>query len=561
MYCSNITGLTVMYLENKLNKKEKRKFIRHIGECSTCRRIFDTIYANYSSDDPPCQIQYDLKKLIMNKINTLPKITTKIRRPLYKVGIICTALIILITATVFAKPVYKSLDELVQLIFIDRSLIGNYQKPLDSNTRNIIQKADGIYEKNKEDIKSIIKSLDPGEIKKITYEEQMKDFYAVIAKGIKANSIIYGVKGIPGYKNVSEIKRHGDNENDNKISLREIINQGLFVPVPEKLPEEYLCSNIDFENGMVKCITYSTNNNKNFRIILNSDKAIINLANSQNLSRVGRYQAVYVEEENTFGLLAKMYIYLGEDKKQKVIGLSSYLDEKFDKSKFLDAVNSIKFYNEEKNNLELEFNGYFLNLKCDIPDKILDEFYNLVTDGKSNIKIEIEDNVFLTRKADSFKKHTYYIDCFEPEYSKINKYSNFPLLMNVDLPGTTSLEYFAVAGVGYKNEKEVFFRMLNSKCDNSFNVRVNLIDENLQKYLDYDLVMYNYIKDFNNNNSLHFDKVDHPYIIKGKNDNSVYLYTIKEVNGINVRYDINIPRDIVENMTFQEIIDGMKFIS
>ncbi|HOJ12556.1 MAG TPA: hypothetical protein PK733_18485, partial [Clostridiales bacterium] len=230
---------------------------------------------------------------------------------------------------------------------------------------------------------------------------------------------------------------------------------------------------------------------------------------------------------------------------------------------------------------------YFKNVKDTVPQKKLDEFFEKIEKGEKNIRIQLEDDVRLSRKEGSGKSETYYIEYFGNDQRKIGQYSKYPMLMNLEIFKESMLENLTIIGFGYKWDKEVHFSIknrdtigtntnkpsANSFIDTIARIDARVLDSRLKQYPAFDIVIDDYVSCMNSevrDEELIFDKNNHPYVVTGAKSIDAktgketiygrYFRTVKEAAGDYVHYNIIIPETMLKGMSDQEFIDGLGFI-
>jgi len=629
--CNGITGMIIERLQNELNTKEKKRFDKHIKKCIECRRKYHFIIANYDSSlgttfcirtkegreaDSELSIGYNQNELVQNVISRIDTSrydvsSTLNRAPVpknmkVKYALVCLVVIVSLSLTAFAKPIYKSLGELLETISSNHNILlkqaaGDIK---NSNTKKIteeefikrkksFEEADALYDKYKQEVESTIAEMKTGEIKTLTFEGECDDFYISIGKGMETKTVIYGIKGISGQKYLGDIPFAYRAGSDNKdMSIQELKEQGYFIPVLEYLPEDYEFSYVRFNRDEIGAVEYKnieSKENDYISIYLATDRVDIDEDVEKQLEVINGYQAIYIEEEGAGNRFGKFIIYLGEDKRLKVLTLTAKLKEGFlEKSDLYDIAQGMKYYNLEGN--EITYNGYFKNVKDAVPQQKLDEFYEKIKKGEKNIRIQLEDDVRLSRKEGSGKSETYYIEYIGNNVQKIRQYSNYPMLMNSKIYDESILENFAVIGVGYRWDKEVWFNIKSCDANEADSekpstnsgtgtaarvdarITARALDSRLKQYPTFDIVIDDYVSCMNNevtHEELIFDKDNHPYIVTGarfrdaKGKETIYgryFRTVKEVAGEYVHYNIIVPETMLKGMNDQEFVDGLGFI-
>ncbi len=633
MMCNDIPGIIIRKLQNELNVKEKKKLDKHLKKCIECRRKYYFITANYDPSlgtasclaakesretDSKLIIGYNQNELIHNVMSGIDtyrynisanrnnaqvsnNMKTKIRW-----AFVCLAVIISLSITAFAKPIYKSLTELLGEISINhnyylKQATGGIEKTTPKkkteteikDMQKSLAEADILYDKYKYKVDEIITEMKPGELRTLNFEGERDDFYVGLGKGIESKTIIYGIKGNSGHIRVEGIPTSYRARADSKdMSIEELIHQGYFTPVLEYLPEGYEFSGVGFSKDEISSITYRNNKtdendyNDYISIYLATDRVNIDDDAEKTLELINGYQAIYMEEEAVGNRFGKFIIYLGDNKRLKVLTLAANLKEgSLEKSDLYNMAQNIRYYNEESN--EITYNGYFKNVKDTVPQQKLDEFFEKVEKGEKDIRIQLEDDVRLSRKAGSGKSETYYIEYFGNDQGKIKQYSNYPMLMNLEIFKDSMLENLAIIGFGYKWDKEVHFSIKsresigankNKSSANRLNdtiarIDARVLDSRLKLYPVFDVVIDDYVSCMNSEvryEELIFDKNNHPYIVTEAKSTDAktgketifgrYFRTVKETAGDYVHYNITIPYTMLKDMSDQEFIDGLGFI-
>lgn len=606
MKCSTILERSIQYLDDALGEKEKLDFEVHIDRCEACNKKYLLISSNYDTTINLESVPSDFKESLMIKMKEYKNSTfqPKIMKP--KAVLLSICLLIGITATVFAKPLYKSLEQLIQGLGreVDMEFLSAPASRCISAELIAEERAKEIFIKNQEHIESIINHMKVGEVKSLQYKDGKDILKIRVGIGSKSRSIGYAMNNSGGFRMIEGIEYLESREKfytAQKKVLHKLIDNGYFVPAIQGLEQEYKLAHIFTKHNDIpkmKAVDSLIYENRlglqSVELNFNDENIIKNADFKRSLEEVNGLQAIYEQGELHGKAYSRLHIILGEDKRQKVLTIGEYLTPgSLTKEELLKIARSIRFFNVQNNNpsredqiLYVDTNKEFkmlveekeefsyeqISLK-DFRDprirKVTDAYISRVQKRERKFTMNPASDITLTRRAGAFL-----IEYKRPDYEDMLRWYKLPLFIYKDLYEHSVIDSVLVAG-GEKQDisdiniiyrfKEQGDKESNEKEVSNFSVymseNLNPYKDSIHKYPILDIMIDQFVSSSPMQQIyLVYDEENHPYIIRDGYQGIICISTIKKINGKYIEYGMNLPRAFVDEVGMDKFVRGFKII-
>ncbi|HOJ09293.1 MAG TPA: hypothetical protein PK733_01705 [Clostridiales bacterium] len=495
MFCNSIEEYSLLYLENEVSTKEKKLFIKHINKCDRCKRMYNLIRSNYH---PETKVAVK-SPVVSDKINILidrgryPD-TKTVNKVFSKKRIVLVSVIVILSvfATVNAKTIYKTYKELVNSMFVDRSLL-NMSGIIHTGMYSDKDYVKSVYVKYQDRIDEYITGMKTAEISKLEYDEDGENFKVQIAKGIKGNFISYGFEGYTIFHNeffdkytmgLAQGMQSIFNNREEYYSIDELLNAAGICPILGYVPDgynfksSYLVSrnqggNIPDELGL----RYQKAEDESLYIALTRRrKAIdnVDVANEEKHAAtneeldINGYQAVYIEEDvesskkdEVYKTFRSVSVFLGDQAKLPILLVES---ASLGREELINVAGNITVNNISKNQIKAE--EYFRGIKDENILAYADKYLDNIKAGKTEFKFKIDKN---TEFYKSGNNDTYYIMYRNADINKISSFIQLPIKLNDDFLNRFQRSDVQVSGQPYNEQKSVYLNLKNEN-NNTFSL-------------------------------------------------------------------------------------------
>ncbi len=626
MKCNEIVELSIRHINNSLNEKSKSKFLKHILRCNDCNGMYNLLKVNYQPSDTSIDNPSETIEKIMSKIDK-ERYSEKYKeknyfinnrsnkRPRLKWLAVCLSVIIFAAASVNAGTIYKSLEELLNTIGVEVNLkaIGQYKK---TEKQKEMELSDRIYLKNKQAIIDAAANMQPGQVKELSFTKGSDILNVKIAKGKETQTISCSVNGGSFFIKESPFGEFYDNTPENETLLQTLIANGYFVPEAKNMPEGYNLDNIMYSDKEVIALHYRSGTGSNNISISLVGRVVKNPEVSKRLLTVNGYQAVYQEVDLYGKTNANITIYLGDDKRQDTLSVSSFLSEEdISEAELLHIAEGILLHNADNNydsrldyivavNMEgsgLESSrskkdevystytlddvlggGCFKSIKDTQVKEKVNEYIDLVAAGKKEFTIPVSDSLSVKRSEKApwqDPRYFMFIEYTDPDLSTITGSINYPILMSRHIMEKTIVKQVVVTfpelnatksnpGVHYMLHPIDSEKYASWEVKPVVTVDINSIhaeDEHvIREYSLYDFM-------FNRHHSTNYIDMDAnfvcdskgvPYIVtRHKKFDIVTIRTIKEIEGSLMQYIITIPNVLLSSgLSDEQLVEDVGLI-
>ena len=590
MFCSFIEEYSILYMENGLDSRSRKLLTGHINSCDKCRLMFNLIKANYHAEENVIAGGSSLSKKINELIdkNRYP-VSRNIFKPFTwkKVLLVSIIFTLFIFASANAKTIYKTYKELMNTLFMDRTLY-NITELVHTGIYSDKNHVKSVYEKYQDEIKAFIDQMKTAEISNIKFKEDGKSFKVRIAKGIKGDFISYGFEGYTIFQNdflynysISSAESLFNNRTE-YTSIGDLLGAAGICPVPGYIPAGYNLvhsyQSTDSKGGIVPeslGLVYRNSMDESLFIALTRSKmtadyigmpgdlkAAAGLSESasqlevapdntgnatspsviQEALDIGEYQAIYTEEniyssvkDGTYKTFRTISIFLGDSAKLPILRIESTC---LDKEALVTVAKNIEIANLSENQKKAD--DYFRSIE---DEKILaytDSYLDNIRAGKTEFKFKIDKDTEFYKLS---YNDTYYITYRNVGTDKLKSVIQIQIKLNEDLLKRFEYADVQILGRPYSTEKTYSINLRNKH-----NASLVILMDRVMK-LTGDLELTDQIiarmSGIQNEVKPLFSSSGHLYYLIDSGKRSWVLQTMYEVNGMARNYNFHIDKEIL----------------
>ncbi len=603
-FCDSIEEYSLHYLEDELSAKEKSIFMEHICKCDTCKKMFNLIKRNYHPESKVNiknnAISSSIDALIDKNRYPLPR---NIGKPFSRKQVILVAALVILCAfvTVNAKSIYKSYKELANLMFIDKSLLGENRR-IYTGMYSDEEYVKGVYSKYEDQIKAHLARMKTAEISRLEFEDEGKTFEVSLAKGVKGDFISYGFKGYALFENDFTAwfneKCYSDMATMREYqSIDEMLGVTKIAPIPGYIPDGFkmircgqlLSKGTDINTPNNIAITYENDNKDSFAIGLTRSRIVdevpgmadevakatglpktadrqsdnsdgqnsdISNVNKQEAINIGNNQALFMErtlnaagnEINQSKIFRSINIYLGDEYKLPILRIDS---PNLGKEELIKIAENITIANLPDNQIRAQ--DYFRGIKDEKILALTEEYLNNIRSGRTKFTIQVDDNTEFYRFSHN---DAYYIKYRETDLNEIKPYLELPIKLNYNVLESFELDMIQIIGRPYSERKTEAYMFkkgdiyLSAHADRAIYASKDI--ELTDQLIGMMTGVKNSIKPF-------FDKSGHLYYINIDLKNCWIVNTMYEENSLRSNCSYHIDRKVIKNEEeLQEFINGLE---
>lgn len=487
MLCKMIDELSLEYMEKELGESQSKKLLNHLKKCGKCMIKYNLINGNYTPErnigdyesrtiSSYIKNNGDIAKEVMSRIDKslYEKNRIKIRKKRIIIAVAC--LMIILTASINAKSIHKTYEELKEIMFVSKErLIENLTKNMRIN--QLLEDEDyikQIYNKFSGNIEAQIDGLKTGMIKTFEYEEENGVFLIAAAKGREGNFITYGFKDHKMFHNDYNIEINQKRVNpflnrEYFSSIDDLVKSGEMAVYPGYVPDGYEFTECfrNLSNTLrTVAIAYENSENNWVKFGFITGRIAEGDGGPGELLEINGRQAFYSEQVNYGNKFNQLAIYLGDGMRFPTLVVSSNVLGKGD---IIKIAENLELVNEDKNSIENN-PDYFVNIKDKRILDYADEYMRYIKSGKSDFSFKIDENTeFYKRSQDN----TYNISYSNTNYNDIREYLYTPLKIDNKILNEYNLEFAQVIGQPYAASKKETYHF--KKGDNRLTIMMDVI--------------------------------------------------------------------------------------
>ncbi len=577
MFCKTIEELSMGYIDNELGQNDAKRFLKHLCKCKTCRMKYNLIKSNYTPEKDVENLnlyrsgggssfsgeEVSLTEKVMGKIDKSMYDTGRRRFHRKRVTIAIVCILLLLTASINAESLYKSYQELADIMFISKErLMGNLFKNAQIN--RLLEDEEYInqvYSKYSDGVEKEVDSLKIGAAKVFEFEEENGIFRAIVAKGEGGVFISYGfldhkllyndyVKEL-NQKNLENILQQ-DTEHFNTVfdlaNSGEIAVDPGYVPYNYELVECFRSLNPNSLEGSIG-IRYAVDEENWVNFMFITGRMVESSEGPGELIEISGRQAFYNEQMVNGRNMKQLSVYLGDGTRYSTLVVYSAV---LDKQELLKIVENIELLNENANSMDNN-PDYFVNIKDKRVLEYTDQYISNIKRGNNDFTFKIDEHTEFYKRIHN---NTYYIHYRNVNYNDIKELLYYPLNLDEKILEEYDLASAQVFGKPYISQKDEAYNF--KKGDSSVFLKTDIMGL-VKSYTNKTDAL---IKDAFG--SLNFDEYQ-PYY--GKSGQLYYFFSQAKHNEIRTVYEIDgylyrsiyiLSSDFVKNPeTIQSFVDSL----